>query len=420
MRFDTERLRAELERMEESEPELLGRVGARLSALERKRQTPRLFWGLAFASCLVVGLALYFVAWPSPELEAIARIDGSESSIVGRWVKTGEETRQVHFSDGSQLALFPNTEVKVESASHEQTRVRLGEGRTHVHVIHNKATDYRFQAGPFEIRVTGTKFDLAWQSKEKHLELVLLEGGVLVTGPGVEAPRKVGPGEFLQLDALEGRAGEALREEARAGESDAGSSPAAESEPFLESSREPSVPTRESREQALGPARAEQKGAGQPPEAAPASVESASWQALLESGRRGPAVRAAEARGAASALSAAPTSSLFALAQAARLEGSPRFARELLLGLRETRGERGQTAFYLGKIEYDQLGKKAEAKKWFETYLREAPTGTFAEQAWARLFELAGSGEQGRKLAREYLERYPSGASSARARSLLH
>lgn len=419
MRFDTERLRAELERIEEGEPELLGRVGTRLYAFEKKRRTSPFFWGLAFASCLALGLLTYFVARPSTELEVVARIDGSESSIVGRWVKTGEETRQVHFADGSQLALFPNTEVKVESASHEQTRVRLGEGRTHVHVIHNKATDYRFEAGPFEVRVTGTKFDLAWQSKEKHLELVLLEGGVLVTGPGLEAPRKVGPGEFLQLDALEGRTDEVLREGARAGDGDA-RLPAVASEPSLEISGEASVPTREPREQALGPASAEQKGSEQQPEAAPASVERASWQALLESGQRGAAVRAAEARGAASALSAASTSSLFALAQAARLEGSPRFARELLLGLRETRGERGQTAFYLGKIEYDQLGKKAEAKKWFETYLREAPTGTFAEQAWARLFELAGSGEQGRKLAREYLERYPSGASSARARSLLH
>lgn len=420
MRFDAERLRAELERMED-EPELLGRVGARLSALERKRQTPKLFWGLAFASCLVAGLAIFFVARPSQELRVIARIDGSESSIVGRWVKTGEETRQVHFSDGSQLALFPNTEVKVESADPKQTRVRLGEGRTHVHVIHNKATDYRFEAGPFEVRVTGTKFDLAWQSKEKHLELVLLEGGVLVTGPGLEAPRKVGPGEFLQLDAVDPRADGAPDEEARGEEKiDAGADAGAD-EPSPEISREASAESpRQPKEHALGAARIEKKGVTDPKGPAPANVEGASWQTLLESGQRGAAVRAAEARGAASALSLGSSSSLFALAQAARLEGSPRFARELLLGLRETRGERGQTAFYLGKIAYDQLGNKAEAKKWFETYLREAPTGTFAEQAWARLFELAGSGEQGRKLAREYLERYPSGASSARARSLLH
>lgn len=404
MRFDAERIRVALDEAEAQSPEgaLLRRVESRLSASPRRR-SPWPWIGMATACAVVLALGLFTWSREAPAPAVAAYIDGSESSIVGRWVKTGEETRQVHFSDGSKLALFANTEVKVESASPEQTRVRLGDGRTHVHVIHHQATDYRFQAGPFEIRVTGTKFDLAWQPSTNRLEVALLEGGVVVTGPGLSSPRKVGPGEVLRLNSE--------TEE----DHEADPTPPTDSvRGVVGKTESPDAPEQE-RSDAQSAAALDKTGSKTPTE-----VENLSWQTLLSSDERKRAVRVAEARGAGRVLGDGSTSSLLALAQAARLEGSPRFAEELLVGLRQTRGERGHTAFYLGKIAYDQLGKRAEAQKWFETYLREAPTGTFAEQAWTRLFELAGTSEQGKKWARDYLERYPSGASSARARSLLH
>lgn len=410
MRLNTQRLRAEIERAEleraeanDSEKAILARVGARLGEPTPPRRTLRPWIAGVAVSGLLVTLGIYFGTSAPEDTEVLAHMVGSESSIVGRWVKTGEETRQVVFADGSDLALFPNTAIKVEAASPSQTRVRLGDGRTHVHVIHNKSTDYRFQAGPYEIRVTGTKFELAWQTSSNHLELALLEGGVVVTGPNLDGPRRVGPGEFLQLDPRARAANKSAANPKDAGNSEAD----AQAEPGDAASVEP------------GEARAGE--ALVPEKTLPRTTEkSASWQALLGAGERKQAVRVAEAQGAARLLTDGSTSSLLSLAQAARLEGSPRLAEELLIALRKTRGARGQTAFYLGKIAHDQLGQKAEAKKWFETYVREAPDGTFAEQAWARLFELSGSSEQGRIWAREYLERRPSGASSARARSLLH
>jgi len=404
MRFAAKRLCAELERAEaeNAEDALLGRVALRLRESPARRR-PRLWMAMATVGSFALVIGLYFGRGVPHEGEEVAHIDGSESSIVGRWVKTGEETRQVHFADGSNLALFPNTEVKVEAASPQQTRVQLGDGRTHVHVVHGEATDYRFQAGPFEIRVTGTQFDLAYHASSKHLELVLLEGGVVVTGPGLAAPRKVGPGEFLRLDAVTAEVSEPGR--AGRGALDSNATAGAMVGAAVEPEAAEAAP--------LGTLAASKTGP------VPATEKNASWQVLLGSGDRKLAVRTAEGLGAARLLEGGSTSSLLSLAQAARLEGSPRFAQQLLVALREARGERGQSAFYLGKIAHDQLGQRAEAQKWFETYLREAPTGTFAEQAWARLLELGGTSAQGKKWAREYLERYPSGASSARARSLL-
>jgi transmembrane sensor len=400
MRFDAERARREIERLEahESDSALLTRVGARLpDSAARRSRTKWVGGALAFA--MVAALGAYAFRTRTIDLVPIAQIDDSEGNIVGHWVKTGEETRQVRFADGSNVALFPNTEMKVESAGPEKTEVRLRVGRTHVHIMHRESTDYRFRAGPFEVAVTGTKFDLAWEPASKHLELALLEGSVIVTGPTLGAPRKLARGEILELSLSDGE--KAANEGAE--EVQKGRPAEADRDEQAADSGTPS----------------EARDSEEPRSGTPTSSPQVSWQALLGSGERKKAVRAAEALGATKVLEGGSTSSVFSLAEAARLEGSPRLARELLLSLRQRRGERGQTAFYLGKISYDQLGDKAEAERWFQTYLREAPSGTFAEQAWTRIFELAGPSEQGKKWARLYLDQNPSGPSSARARALL-
>lgn len=122
--------------------------------------------------------------------------------------------------------------------------------------------------------------------------------------------------------------------------------------------------------------------------------------------------------GFAAEIARASASDLLLAADSARFAGQPGKAREALLLARSRFGQRGRSAFLLGKIAADQQGAGAEGATWFETYLREEPGGPLAEQALGRLLELEKDPARSRKAASRYLASYPGGAYAALARSI--
>ena len=112
---------------------------------------------------------------------------------------------------------------------------------------------------------------------------------------------------------------------------------------------------------------------------------------------------------------------LYALADAARYANRLERAKEALLALRSRFSEQGKTAFLLGRVFADRAGAEQHAITWFETYLREEPTGSLADAATGRLIELYRTRDRSRAraLAERYLATYPDGAHAALARSLL-
>jgi ferric-dicitrate binding protein FerR (iron transport regulator) len=307
-----------------------------------------------------------------------ARGQGSE-----RAVQTGEaETKQVRFSDGTTVALQPASRIEVQTLSASGATVALVNGRARASVERSRDAEWRFLAGPFSVRVTGTEFDLAWDATSRVFELALHEGSVELSGPTLPPARVVRQGEYVRIVV--------------AGEAPA--SPATPSEPQTTAS-------------AAGSA----TGTGGSPPATP----SENWPELLRSGQRQAAFAAVDRLGAA-ALERASTRELWELAHAARLGGRPKLAFQALLSLRKQRGVRGQTAFLLGKVAADQLKEAPEAIAWFQTYLTEDPRGPLAEQALGRVIELQAGTRAGKRAAEEYLTRYPHGAYASFARSLLH
>jgi hypothetical protein len=147
----------------------------------------------------------------------------------------------------------------------------------------------------------------------------------------------------------------------------------------------------------------------------------AGWRSLARAGQHRAALDAAIAQGYEHALAGASLADLILLADSARYAGDAARAKQALLAAR-ARGEKGRTAFLLGKLAADAANAPSEATTWFETYLAEAPSGAFAEHALGRLIELhqrAGNTSAARTAASQYIERHPSGGYAAAARAVV-
>ena len=266
---------------------------------------------------------------------------------------------------------------------------RLTDGRLHVAVHHEPDTNYRFLAGPYEVQVVGTEFDLEWHAQAEGLTLVMQSGEVRVLGDG--NPRQVRGGETLHLP---GPRQPSLEPAANTPDLKAPSSTA--------HSAESSVLAKE-----LSTAR-------KPPAFVSRAADS-DWTALLNAGKFAAIMHDADARGGERLLESASATELKVLALAARYTG------KRALSLRAWQALRGRfpsaatsqgAAFFLGRG-YEEQGDTAEALRWLSRYLAESPSGAYASEALGRrLVLLAKSGQRSEAMstARTYLERYPRGA----------
>jgi TolA-binding protein len=79
-------------------------------------------------------------------------------------------------------------------------------------------------------------------------------------------------------------------------------------------------------------------------------------------------------------------------------------------------------AFTLGRVAFEKQHAYAEAADWFETYLREQPSGPLMGDSFGRLMEArlrSGDHTAARTSAQQYLRRFPEGPYSSEARGIL-
>jgi transmembrane sensor len=298
----------------------------------------------------------------------------------------------VALSDGSSILAENRTKFSVDVVGRNAALTRLVSGKLHVRVTHNEDTSYRFIAGPYEVRVVGTEFDLAWEPSGSGLWLSMSKGEVRLVEPGGKLRRLKG-GETLHLPGL----AQALAQSAKP------STPA----PMVD------VPAASE-----GGATAPAAHAGRDPQSPP------SWDALVAKGQFADVVREAETLGVDSVTERRGPSDLKALGQAARYVGKRALSVRAFSALRErNRGTDAarQAAFFLGRLQEEQ-GNQAEALRWLGTYVGEAPRGVYAAEAYGRrlnLTERLRGPAAAVPLAREYLERFPEGAYAQTARALV-
>lgn len=336
----------------------------RLTAYAARQSRPPRYTRVALSTFAAAALVLAIFFFSQSNKPLTVALESQESHLVGQWVQSKNETKQLRFSDGTSVALGPETTINITETTRFGGTVVVGQGRARAQIVHTPSARWTFKAGPFQVRVTGTEFDLGWDPNSETLELALHQGSVELSGPTLDKPRKVRKGEFIRLR---------LNDESQ-----------------LE------------QEQLTGASSAQSEQ--QDVDAKSATERSDSKQ---------------DSRVARN-LSQTSSQDLWDLSQSARLSGKPTLARDALLALRTHHGTRGQTAFLLGKINADQLQNGAEAIRWFQTYLKEVPGGSLSEQAWGRLIELQAGTAAGRKSARDYLERYPNGSYKTLAQRSLH
>ncbi len=388
-----------------------------------RRAAPRTMRWLVPAAvvglCAAGGAGVFGVAsWLAEPKPLTAHVESRSLALSGDWISTAAETKRLRFSDGTTLSLHPETQLQLRDTSPRGASVVLARGRALAHVEHTGKAEWRFSAGPFQVRVTGTEFDLAWDPDTGVFELALHQGEVLLEGPQVEGTRAIRKGDYVKIEVepqptnTEAGAGRTDTERA-SGDTELARLP---DEALDEAANDAADRTEDEAEDGEADGEAED-GAAPPVERQRAAQQR--WQDLLDAGKRSDALRAVDRVGSAHAIEQATARELWALANAARLGGRPELARSALQVLRSKHGQRGQTAFVLGKVAADQLRARSEAITWFETYLTEAPRGPFAEQALGRLVELQAGTPSGRRAAERYLERHPNGAYAPFARSSL-
>ncbi len=344
----------------------------------------RLWFGFA-AALLVAGLAL--VLWPKRALD----YELSGGSAEDRIVRTSGDAATLSFSDGSTIEALPQTTLAVNIVGRHKALTRLSRGELKVRVKHDADTDWRFVAGPYELRVIGTAFDLAFEPAGNRLSVVMREGELLVGG--------------------ENRPTQPLR----AGQILVWQDPAPMSTSVAAA---PAAPTLGA---APAPAAGEDSMPGNLPSAKPSA---ASFAELVAKGRFDEVVVAANQAGVEPTLSTKSSSELHALAQAARYTGNTALAARSWQALRRRfpgQSSSSQAAFFLARL-YDEQGKAALALEWFDRYLAEAPSGVYAPDALGRklpLVQRLQGSARAKKLAREYLARFPEGSYRQTARDML-
>jgi len=300
---------------------------------------------------------------------------------------TEGESKFVRFSDTSVIELQPYTTLRVSVLDSGRVVTRLMRGSLEVNVHHQERTDYRFQAGDYEVKVVGTAFDLAFEPEPARFDLNLREGRVIVAD-GTGKTRVVQAGQALHLptgtpsDTSTSTSLAALEDDA----SDRAESATGSHQPSSSSTAFPSYRELARRGQ---------------------------FQAIVTSARH---------TGIDHVLAAKGPSELHELAQAARYTGQVALAEKVFthLASHHARSAEGRSAaFFRGRLAEDS-GRLGQAQQHYHAYLAQGG-GTYAAEALGReltLVQKSKGSSAARPLAVEYLKRFPRGAYRDLAQAL--
>jgi hypothetical protein len=379
---------------------------AGFSKLQQRISVPPRHWSRGWAagvavvgSACALAAALFFLQASPTKLSF--QVAGGALDARGHIV--GGEHTLIRFSDGSEAALARGAEAQIANVTERGAEVVLAHGSMRIHIAKKPEAAWKVAAGPYDVRVTGTAFDVSWSQQTQAFDLRMETGAVIVTGPLAGSGIVLRAGQHLFGGVAEGR----LTVE--------GGTQAAAPAPAM-AALEPTEPS---------PARGPSGTAPTPPlapsSAPPASAEAHAWTRQVAQGHFNAVLDEAEQRGLDRTLSSGSLEELAALADAARYAGRSSVAKRVLMAERQrfpSSVAARDAAFFLGRIAEESGGGAVE---WYERYVSESPRGAYASQAFGRkmmlLYKQRGANAAG-PVATEYLSRYPNGPYAAAARKI--
>jgi hypothetical protein len=327
----------------------------------------------------------------------------------------------LRFSDGTEVTLQHGSRAWVVSTDAHGARIRLEEGQAHFAVVPRSGARWAVEAGPYTIDVTGTRFDVQWTGGDDLFEVRLLSGAVTVRGPLAGDGIKLSPGQQFRGRLSDGAVGIQQVE----GAPPVDSRPAAVAPPAALVG-EGDAASRRTRAAAVG---VRARDAAATPAGTHRTGESiasvgADWRKRVAGGQFHVVIREAEDAGIDRCLAGLASDRLTALADAARYTARTDLARRVLSAQRQRfsgSAPAHDAAFLLGRLAEDTGAPLPNALDWYDRYLIEAPTGSYAAEALGRkmlaLTKVPGSTRLA--VAREYLQRYPNGQYVTQARGII-
>jgi len=163
------------------------------------RRAPVRTIAIGFAFSAALGAALVFGFLRGRPSEAMSFQIGGERGSEGAFVAApGAAPVTLRFDDGTRFDVEPAARVRVVSSSLSSAELLLESGSLRGDVAgHVKAGAWRVKAGPFDVSVRGTGFEMSWDGDE--LEVRDITGQVVVTGPYATQGVAVKRGEYLRV-----------------------------------------------------------------------------------------------------------------------------------------------------------------------------------------------------------------------------
>jgi TolA-binding protein len=331
----------------------------------------------------------------------VERIEGGKMLDGGYLAELGGKGVELFFNEGSRFALAPGSRGRLRSITQAGARFALDTGSAEFRITPSRDHEWWVEAGPFAVSVRGTDFSVGWEPTSERFEIQLRHGRVAVSGPLLGDELVLKPGQRLTVNLPKGETVITEGPAARLPE---------QAPPPAAPAAEPESP--EAVASAAEPARPPSKSPGPSFREALAKGE---WERILAE---------VERQGVEASLRTLSSDDLFAVADAARYRRRPDLARSALLAHRSRfpASPRSLDAlFLLGRAEELAAGTRGAAIARYDEYLARAPKGTYAAEALGRkmilLKDLEGT-ESARKVAGEYLQRFPNGSHAKAARKL--
>lgn len=387
-------------------------------ASSRARRAPSIRFGRAIsllaAAAILVAAVLFVATRSKSSVEFV--VEGAPVASGG-YVQTAPlGSATVRFSDGSVITLASSSAGRVIDRRPRGASFSLERGHALVHVAkRDGGADYVFDAGPYSVKVTGTRFDLGWDPATQAMRLDLEEGSVVVSGPEAESGVTMHAGQTIEVSPTKGLHLSSAATSALDPRTAIGPSSSAVAEEHASS---PSADT--PREGAPSAAADAASSASKLP-AAREDTPRRGWAERVAAGDFSGVLADADARGVDTVLGTASLGDLMALADAARYGGRSGLASQALKSVRARfAGTKAAStaAFLLGRMAEDG-GNVDGALRLYETAMAEG--STFSAEALGHrmlLVKRTKGDSAARPLAEQYLKSYPRGPYADAARGL--